>query len=174
MLTRVRAAEKVCRAILARHEKSTDRIISLDEARKNLAGLTIGQQDRLSSALGCVEHGFFAGAVIFSWAVFIDYLLTRFESDAFAKLYLEMPNWSACASREDLVELVTDYALVDAAKRVKLLTKAEMKSMHGLLSDRNQCAHPTGYDPDMNEAIGYVSRIIKTISTVENRAYPQS
>ncbi len=41
-----------------------------------------------------------------------------------------------------------------------------MKSLHGHLHTRNQAAHPTGFDPGINETLGYIESLIKLSATV--------
>ena len=49
---------------------------------------------------------------------------------------------------------------------LKLLTKAEEKILKGLLSKRNESAHPSGYKPGLNEALGYLSELLNRIPTI--------
>ena len=42
-----------------------------------------------------------------------------------------------------------------------------MKSLHGLLSKRNECAHPSDYEPEFSETIGYVSELLNRIKKYE-------
>jgi hypothetical protein len=38
-----------------------------------------------------------------------------------------------------------------------------MRTLHGLLSRRNECAHPSEYFPDLNMTLGYISDLIDRI-----------
>ena len=58
------------------------------------------------------------------------------------------------------MESYNEFQLIEAMKEVKIISKAEMRQFHGLLAQRNQCAHPTRYQPDMNEALGFVSQVL--------------
>lgn len=39
--------------------------------------------------------------------------------------------------------------------------------MHGHLHTRNLAAHPTGFDPGINETLGYVEALLKLVGTIE-------
>lgn len=42
-----------------------------------------------------------------------------------------------------------------------------MKSLHGLLHRRNQCAHPSDYYPDQNQALGYVGEVFIWLKSLD-------
>lgn len=62
-----------------------------------------------------------------------------------------------------------DFQLIEAARKLGLCTKTFMKALHGLLNKRNECAHPSDFFPDLNEALGYLSEIFKRIETLNAR-----
>ena len=53
---------------------------------------------------------------------------------------------------------------------LKLLGKGEHKSLQDLLSKRNESAHPSGYKPGLNEALGYVSELLNRTPTTGQRS----
>jgi len=75
----------------------------------------------------------------------------------------------AFASREDLVDKKADYAIIEVMRDCRFYAKPEMKSLHGLLSKRNECAHPTNYEPEFSETIGYVSELLNRIMKFEKK-----
>lgn len=104
-----------------------------------------------------------------AWAGFMDFLEEKLASDGLKKLRLVYPGWKA-ATLEELRENVVEYQLVEAAQRLKLISKTETKALHGLLNKRNECAHPSDYFPLLNESLGYVSEIIQRISHLQTRS----
>jgi hypothetical protein len=71
---------------------------------------------------------------------------------------------------DDLRENVAEFQLVEAAKELKLTSKAAMKALHGLLSKRNECAHPSTYAPDLNETLGYVSELLNRAGELSGKS----
>uniref|UniRef100_UPI001C5BCF17 hypothetical protein n=1 Tax=Archaeoglobus fulgidus TaxID=2234 RepID=UPI001C5BCF17 len=62
-----------------------------------------------------------------------------------------------------------DFQIFEAAKDVGILNKSDMKTLQGLLSKRNECAHPSDYFPDLNETLGYISELLKRIKILQMR-----
>jgi hypothetical protein len=46
---------------------------------------------------------------------------------------------------------------------VGLATKNEKNALLDLLRRRNECAHPTGYLPGVNETLGYIAEVLQRI-----------
>ena len=65
---------------------------------------------------------------------------------------------------------MTEHQLIEIARDVKVVNKAEQKALHGLLSKRNECAHPTGYKPTLNETIGFVAELPNRVPTIGQRS----
>ena len=105
-----------------------------------------------------------------AWAAFMDFLERKLASDGLKKIRDVRPGWSRHQSIEELREEVTEHALIEAARDAGLIRKSEMKSLHGLLAKRNECAHPSGYRPGMNEAIGYVAELLSRIEQLQGRS----
>ena len=88
------------------------------------------------------------------------------SSDGFAKVGSVRAKWPAFTSVEEFREFANEYEQIVVAKEIRLLSKAEMKTLHGMLSKRNECAHPGSYRPDLNESLGYVAEIINRAATL--------
>ncbi|MGH2533839.1 MAG: hypothetical protein ACRDJW_16225 [Thermomicrobiales bacterium] len=91
---------------------------------------------------------------------FIDFLEAKIASDGLVKLKQVRPNWGRFATIEDVRDEIGECQLVQVAKELGLLSKGEMKRLHGLSSTRNECAHPSAYRPTLNESLGYVSSLL--------------
>lgn len=109
-------------------------------------------------------------AHVMAWAACMDFLQELAEKDSFVRLNAAMPKWKLQPG-DDLGERFTDFAIIEAMKTAGWLKKPEMKAFHGMLSKRNECAHPSDFYPGMNETLGYVSEIFRRIEILQSR-YP--
>lgn len=156
--------------ILGRHEASSkSRVITLDQSRRKLQGLSLRQQDLLVEALDCVEHGLFRAAHVSAWQAFMDLLQEKLASDGLVKVKAARIGWAKFATMDDLREEISEFQFVEVAKAVALVSRGEMKTLHGMLSTRTQCAHPSQYRPGLNEALGYVSDLISRMGQLQTK-----
>ncbi|AAB89572.1 predicted coding region AF_1680 [Archaeoglobus fulgidus DSM 4304] len=142
------------------------RIIRLDESYKELDGLSIEQDELFREALRCVENGLFRAAHVLAWAGFIDFLHSILALHI-PQIKNKKEKWKI-SKKEDFREY-PDFQIIEAAKDVGILNKSEMKTLKGLLSKRNECAHPSDYFPDLNETLGYISELLKRIKILQMR-----
>jgi hypothetical protein len=169
---RVADFEAEAHSILGQHETATkSRLISVDSTRRQLQTLSLQQHELFTEALACVEHGLFRAAHVAAWQAFMDYLEQKLASDGLVKLRAARPNWAKHPTMDDIREEIGEYQIIEAARVVGLISKGEMKSLHGQLSTRNLCAHPSFYRPGVNQALGYVTEVIDAIRRLESRAY---
>src|SRR5579864_1646335 len=131
--------------LFSTQEKSSTRVISLDETRKRLFGLTSDQREMLQQAVECCEFGVYRAAHVMAWSAFVDLLERKLNSDSLAKVHTKRPNWAKFGTVDELRENVPEHQLIEVAREVGLLSKAETKSVFGLLAKRNECAHPSGF-----------------------------
>lgn len=105
-----------------------------------------------------------------AWAGFMDFLETKMSSDGLVRIKQVRPAWTKYTTIEEIRENVaTEHELIKVAKEIGLLTKAEMKRLHGELSRRNECAHPSQYSPDLNESLGYFAGLINQIEKLNKK-----
>jgi len=169
ILKQSRNFEKEAHKLLSIHEVSKkSRLVLLEQSYKELGELSLQQDELFREALRCIEEGLFRAAHVLAWAGFIDFLEEILSSDDFKKLKAIRPKWKF-SSKEELRERYPEYQIIEAAKDLGLLTKNEMKNIHGLLSKRNECAHPSDYFPDMNETLGYISELFNRIKKIEEK-----
>lgn len=170
ILNRAEAFRKEAHEILGKGESAKhSRVYHLDESYQKLSNLTVKQDDMLRQSLRCIENEVFRAAVVLCWAAMTDYLQEFTAQDNFAALNAARPKWKDIGSLEELRENHTEYHLIDAMHVAKQITKAEKNAMHGLRNRRNECAHPSDYFPDLNEALGYFSEVIKRLDDHEKR-----
>ena len=171
LLSRVHAFENEAHLILARHEAAVSRVITLEDTYRTLTGLSLRQDELFREALKCVENRLFKAAHVMVWAGFMDYLEEKMMSKYLAEIKAARPKWSI-SSIEDLREQATEYQLIEVCRKVKLLTKNEEKALLGLLNKRNECAHPSNYDPGLNETLGFISELLSRINTLQLKPHP--
>lgn len=168
-LARVSDFEREAHALLSVFESSPSRVMSLAATRKQVTILSLKQTELLQEALTSIESQLYRPGIIMAWAAFMDFLEEKIASDGFVRLLSVRPKWSSVKTLEDLREGFTEFAILDAARDLKILSKAEHKALHGLLSKRNESAHPSGYRPGLNEALGYLSELLNRIPTIGSR-----
>jgi len=106
-----------------------------------------------------------------AWAGFMDYLEEKLMSKYLGAINAVRPKWPI-KTIEDLREQAPDYQIVNVSREVGLFTKTEEKAFLGLLNERNECAHPGSYSPALNETLGFVSKVLYRIGTLETKSYP--
>jgi len=157
------AFEDEAHQILSIHESSPSRIVSVDETRRRLDVLSLQQDELFHQALACTERGIFRAAHVMAWAGFMDFLEQKLASDGLVKVKSKRTEWSKYGTIEEIRENVPEFQLIEASRDVGLLSKSEAKILLGLLSKRNECAHPSGHEPGLNESLGYISDLLSRI-----------
>jgi hypothetical protein len=84
------------------------------------------------------------------------------------KIQALRPNWKT-STIEELRENVNEYQLIEVSRDLGLCGKTEGKAFLGLLNKRNECAHPSGYFPGLNESLGYISEVLQRIDQLRLR-----
>lgn len=168
-LLRIKAFTAEAHTVFSRHEASEQsRAHTLSISYDKLKAFSAEQDDMLKQALRCAEHKLYRAGHVMAWSAAVDYLERFAAADSFHAVNSAMPNWSI-RDLDDLKERFSEYAIIDALKKAKLISKNEMKAFQGLLSKRNECAHPTGYYPDLNQTLGYISEILSRLLALEKR-----
>lgn len=170
-LTRAKKFEVEAHIILSGHESAgKSRVITLGEAYNKVEILNVRQDGMIRESLQCTEYGLNRAAYVMSWAACVDLIKEKLASDGLAKLRAQRPTWPQNADINELAEKFPEYQLIEALKAVGLVSKAEMKALIGLLQRRNECAHPTGYIPTLNETLGYISEVIQRIQRLASKS----
>jgi hypothetical protein len=157
--------------ILSKTESARSRIILLDQTRSRLLVLSLQQDELFQQALACTERGIFRAAHEMAWAGFMDFLEQKLSSDGLVKVKSVKTGWSQYRTIEEIRENVPEFQLIEAARDVGLLSKSETKTLLGLLSKRNECAHPSGYKPSLNESLGYISELLNRIERLYHKSF---
>lgn len=165
----VRSFEAEAHVIFGAHETAPSRVVVLSETYAQLGLLNISQDDLMRQALRCVEHELFRAAHVMAWAAFIDHFEEHLAVDGIKAVAAARPKWPTTGI-EDLRESVPERQLIEVGRDVGLLTKSDVKALLGLLNKRNECAHPSTYDPALNETLGYVSELLQRIKKLRSRS----
>src|SRR5437763_16914475 len=119
------------RLILARHETSPERIITISKSYEKLGALSLKQDELFRQSLRCIENELYRAAHVLSWAGFIDFYEEKISANKFKKLHAAYPAWSKYKTVDDLRENTAEYQLIESGKTVGLLTKNEMQALRG-------------------------------------------
>ena len=156
--------------ILSAHETAPSRTVLLDQTYQELQALSLAQDELLRQALRCIENKLYRSAHILGWTSLMDLVESILGSDNFVKLKSVRPKWNAC-SVDELREEVTEFQIIEACKELKLVNKSEMRVLHGFLSKRNLCAHPSDFFPDYNQTLGYMADILSMIKSIQKKPF---
>ena len=162
------AFRKAANSILAQHESSAQRAITIEQTYKELNNLSVRQDELLRQSIRCIESSLFRAAHVLAFAGLMDFLEEKLAQDGFVALNSARPKWNI-HSLEDLRETVSDHQIIEVLNEVRYCSKTEKKALLGLLNKRNECAHPSDYYPNLNETLGYISEVISRISTFQKR-----
>lgn len=164
----VTRATREARRILASHESSTARTITIESAYDKIGGLSLDQTDLLRQGLRAIENGLYRASYVLAWAAFMDFAEVKLSVDDFKAVNTVYPSWGI-QDIDDLRDKRTDYQIVEALRETRLMTKNETKAVQGMLSERNEAAHPSHFLPDLNRALGYVADVVGKIDQLQNR-----
>lgn len=170
VLRRVADLEVEARQLLGAHEATPERVITLEQSYERLTNLSIDQDELFRESLRAVELGLFRAAHVLAWAGFVDFLHSYLWDNFASTVGTHRPAWGIAAA-EDLRDHA-DFQVIEAGKLVGAYSKTLMKALHGLLNTRNECAHPSDYFPDLNDALGYLSGVFKRIDHLQKKASP--
>ncbi len=160
--------EAEAHALLETYEDAhQSRVIKLGDVLDRLTALNLRQENLFRQALRCAENGLYLAAHVMAWAALMDLYEEKLGSDGLVRVHSAYPKWVVYATLDDLRENVKEYQLIEAGKKIKLLTNGQMESLHGHLNSRNQAAHPTGFEPGINETLGYIESLIKLGAIIE-------
>lgn len=140
-------------------EAVVSRAFNARQALEKVNGLSLAQGDSLKQAVRCVEAGLFKAAFVMAWTGVADLILELAVHEA-ARIAVIRSKWDL-ADKTALSDGAGDHAIIEALKAAGIITKGRMKSLHGLLHRRNECAHPSTFFPSANEALGYIDESIQ-------------
>jgi hypothetical protein len=161
VLARIADLEADAKTILATHEAAAVRVITLEASYEKLTGLSLAQDEMFRESLRAVENALYRAAHVLAWAGFIDFLHNVLVDKHLTPLQSVRPAWSITVA-EDLREY-SDFQVIEAGKAAGAYKITMMRTLHGFLGRRNECAHPSDYFPDLNSTLGYVSDLVERV-----------
>ncbi len=150
-------------------EGAKSAIITLEISRERLDALSLRQEELLRDALKCIERDVPRASIVLAWTAFMDFLEEKISEDGLKTIHKAYPKWKKYKTIGELKDWISDYQLIEAGKKIGFLTKNETKTIHGLLSKRNECAHPGDYCPRYHEPLGYIDEILNRIEYLIDR-----
>lgn len=154
-----RRAEAHAHRLLAIHESSPSRIVLLEELPKQLAGLPVDVESYFNESIRCLELGCIRAGVVTAWCGFFEIFAVAMYRAHEADIRLKRVKWKF-SDLTELKESTAEAQILDVSKEVGFIKKARLRVLQGHLATRNQCAHPTLYQPSLNQGIGYVDEVI--------------
>ena len=161
LVDEVTALDADHRTVVGAVAKTKARAATVEAALHTIHGLTTRQTDLLTEAALAIRFGLYRSAFVSAFAAVADELTERIDRKGHLATIAAARRWKL-TTVEDLQDQ-SDFNVAEAAKDATTISKAQMKSFHGLLHRRNQCAHPSGYTPTLDEALGYVSEVVRLI-----------
>lgn len=153
------------RRISSTAQRSKSRVASIEATLASVEDLSSQQSELLRESTQAAAAGLYRAAEVAAFAAVIDGLHERLAREEFFRKLLDArPRWHVVGS-EDLREQA-DFQVIDAAREVGAISRSAAKSFHGLLHRRNQCAHPSGYRPTMDEALGFIGETIQILRVI--------
>jgi hypothetical protein len=149
--------------VLSAHEEISVRMTTVHPFHEQLKEMSLQRNILLNDSLLAVEAGLFRAGHVLAWGGFIDFLCEQFSVDSVKREY---PKWQV-ESIDDL-HWVKEDQLIEAGKKLGLYRQNVAKTLHGLLNDRNQLAHGSGYFPDLAETVGSFNKLFRVIKEVQN------
>jgi hypothetical protein len=134
------------------------RTAAIEVTLKRVQSLSAKQGDLMAEAAEAAGYALYRSAHVAAFAALVDALHVRIDGKGALTVIATNRKWKL-ATVEDLQDYA-DYQVAEAAKHAGVITKAQMKTFHGLLHLRNLCAHPTGYAPDLDQTLGYLSSVL--------------
>jgi hypothetical protein len=113
--------------------------------------------EALEESRKCIEHGMFKLSYVSAWNGFASLALTLLSANDFAAVRVTRPDWAGDIT--DLASKTSGNDLVRMLNRLGLCTAIEGSTLEQLRRQRNDCAHPTMFDPGAREATDYLYAI---------------
>lgn len=144
--------------VLENFENSKHRVVTIQEMYLKLDNLSVRQDGLLREATDCIRFKLFRASHVLAWSAMVD-LLTE--------IYIKKIDDSK--TFEEVGNEFNDNRLIEQLRANKLIDKQTEKLLKGNLATRDEFAHPSPYDPDLNQSLGYMSQIIARMSYLKNK-----
>ncbi|WP_170358300.1 hypothetical protein [Ruegeria arenilitoris] len=143
------------------------RAYSAEQTLSDLRDLTVVQADFLKQGVRSVENSLFRGAIVIAFCAPSD-LCADLAARRSKEVLGVRAKWSY-SSKHELLESYPDFQIFDALKDAKVVSKSENKTLHSLLHRRNECAHPSDFSPNADEALGYIRETMRIVDKLSKK-----
>jgi hypothetical protein len=144
------------------HSEVQLRLEAFSPLRKRLDDLALEQPELLRDSLSAAEARLFRASHVLAWGGLVDFLYKPFDIDAVNDKYSK---WRL-ESMEDLY-VKQDLQLIVLGKELGYYRETMRRTLEGLLNGRNRCAHGSGYDPVLEDTLGFVNQILNVITDLK-------
>ncbi len=148
--------------IASRAQASRSRAASIEVTLRGIQALSARQDELLKESAMAAHYGLYRSAHVAAFAALVDAVHQRAHRlGLLSAIQAKRAKWTV-ASVDDLQEY-SDFQVSEVCKEVGAISRSQLKSFHGLLHRRNQCAHPSDYTPSLDETLGFMSETLKLI-----------
>ena len=156
----VEVLERNAREWLDAQDKIQAKLVAIDPFRARLKELSLEHDELLRDGLTAAEAGLFRSSHVLAWSGFAEFLYKPFTISKVRTLRPKIIT-------EDDLDRAPDFDLIQVGKELGFYNETTKKTLHGLLKDRNLCAPGSRYNPDLNETLGYLSKVLHVISDLQ-------
>jgi hypothetical protein len=119
----------------------------------------------LDEAIGCFEHNLLRSAIVMTWCVGYGLFRAWLYRNHLAALNANFGTWKTPVHivRLDDFQDLNEGTVIETARKLKLITKEQHKTLKQLLDQRNSYAHPTlkAITPSFSEA--YIEAVLRDV-----------
>ncbi len=112
----------------------------------------------IREAQECIRHGLCRAAHVSAWNGFVGLAMALLSANDFAAVRMLRPTWKG-STAEELAMRTPGAQLLGMLEKLELCDNDQVDQLPLLLQRRNDCAHPTSYDPTLAETLDYVSAV---------------
>ena len=125
---------------------------------REVANLSAISATELVAAQGALHHRLFRAAHVSAWNGYVAQALMCMASDDFRALRSVRPKWDEL-SIPDVAMRTAGRTLIDLLVELKLIGGDQEFRLAELMQRRNDCAHPTAFNPSYEETRNYLDEI---------------
>jgi hypothetical protein len=170
LLAGLRTLQEEFRSPVADVETESPRL-ALDSLREAVAQAPREYQDYLEEALACYERGLFRGAILLVWAATVQHLYLIAQSQSGGIAAFERANHDQFGSNRsyrkikklDDFRYLRDYDFIQLGEHAGMYNRTIRKMLHQRLDLRNDCGHPTKYQPGREETVIFIESLLLNV-----------
>jgi hypothetical protein len=146
------------------HNEPRARMEALYPMHMRLHELSLQDNEALRDGILAAEAGLLAASHVLAWTGFTDILYRPFTID---NIVTRDPRWKPKTMEE--LRRGADSRIIDSGKKLGFYDEGTRKTLQGMASDRNRCAHGSGHDPDLNETLLFLKKIFDMIEYLQGK-----